>query len=206
MKTFVVFFVALLVQLGSGLNLPAQNPCPPTPDFHSDAWIGPDTTTIVICVGAVPCTITVQYCYRRAGNTYNDIAITSISYDPACAPSMTLAQLGELAFNAAVNDRFSSSDPNYANIPLCPQTRTDWRIFSSGCYLRRNVGGGQIQYLPCAGQGQCFATYALCWDVDLVGCNDVPVPRIKTTKLQSYPTHDCPQWNPESEPCYEWCP
>ncbi len=208
MQQIRILLAAMLwLTLGS-FAVRAQCPptCPPTPDFHSDQWIGPEQTQLQLCVGGYPCTVTVQYCYRRAGGVFNDISITCITVDPACAGNLTVAQVGEAAIQRVMNHRYEQNDPHYQNIPPCPSYATNWRVFTAGCYSRFLIGGNSY-YTPCAGTGQCFATYNVCWTESPVGCLDVMVPQIQATKVQSFPTYGCPQWEGgSSNPCYEWCP
>lgn len=184
-------------------DLRAQCPtvCPPTPDCHYDAWSGPEQTSFVICVGGRPCFVTVQYCYRRACGVFNDIAITCMVFsDPSCASGYTMAQLSDLAVSAAFNHRKDVGDTNYAAIPDCPDFTVNWRVYAASCWLNQS---GNLY--PCAGSGQCFATYKVCRDMVVVGCNDVPQLRIKATKQSVIASGNCPQWNSESTPCLEWC-
>lgn len=202
-RSLLVLFVCLIVPNVVPATLYGQcpNSCPPTPDCHSDSWIGPEQTTFVICSNGRPCTFTVQYCHRRACGVFNDIAITCIvASDPSCAQDYTMKQLGELAVNAAVNHRFQQSDPNYQNIPPCPQYNVTWRVYAASCWLFRDG-----VYLPCAGSGQCFATYRVCWDLMQQGCNDLMLPRVRTTRGSTIASGNCPQWTPEADPCLEWC-
>jgi hypothetical protein len=199
----ILWLLLTIMSFVSFSNANAQCPtsCPPTPDCHADAWNGPEQTTYILCVGGRPCTITVQYCYRRACGVFNDVAVTCIAFsDPSCASNYTMAQIGEFAANAAFNHRYQQNDTNYTGIATCPSFTVSWRVYAASCWLNRD---GNL--LPCAGSGQCFATYKVCLDLMQYGCNDVPQQRIRSTRATVIASGNCPQWTPEATPCLEWC-
>jgi hypothetical protein len=171
------------------------------PDCTSDLWEGPDTTTFGVCVGINTCTITVTYCHRRACDTYNDISIRCITYDPDCVgSSLTWQQLVDAAVQAAVRHRVELNDPNYNGIPQCPSTSTVFRVINSPCFSSMTIGG--VRYVrPCTGTGACFMTYSMCWDLcPKFPCDDTLQEEcVKTTRQSTWGTGSCPYG------CFEFC-
>lgn len=189
----------LLASLGSA-DVIAQGGCPPTPDCHSDPWIGLTSTTYFLPGNNGPCTVTVWFCYRVACGMYFDMYITGVVMSIECNGLYTNDQILDGAIDAVWQ-----ANPWGATISNCPQGTPVWRVFSAGCYAAVPPGGCSqgpppdpttVTLESCEESSQCFALYNICRMV---------TGGIKKTLVMSSPAGEC-SGSIADCPCTPWCP
>lgn len=184
------------------MELSAQGSCPPTPDCHTDPWIGPNSVSFTMYgPNGEECEFTVWFCYRIACGMYYDMYITSVTVDADCFGVFP----NDAILDQAMREIWKAN-PWGASIPLCPGGTTAWRVFSAGCYASVPPGGcgiiidppptGVMTMNPCHESAQCFGLYRIC---------RTPSGSIVETLISTSPAGSC-TGEVAGCPCSHWCP
>ncbi len=185
-QTVLLGLVAVVCFLSFHIKSKAQ--CPTPPDCPNDPFI-PGTPYVEVL--SPTCTVTVNWCWRIACGTWNDLVITSIRLDGDCTDILPYLSFYQ---DQAIEAIFLQN-PWGAAIPPCPaQSSAFWRLGKIGCGIFILVQQDIMTLQPCEPVSRCWERVTVCYRTSPI--NGLPYDVSTTNVGTPFPSIPCSQTSP----------